>query len=92
MIDLSKECLKDDQEPILPEELTDEAFLESPVGKIMQALAGLEMAARAFEARIAQCEQYVMYLLAKDPTMGPKIAAMAKATQGTEAKDGQASE
>jgi hypothetical protein len=97
MIDLSKEGVTGDndssetQEPSLPDELMDEEFLDSPVGKIMQALAGLEMAAKAFETRIGQCEQYVMYLLAKDPTMGPKIAAMAKATTETEASNGKES-
>ena len=67
-------------ENALPEEMLDPEFLESPIGKIFQALAGLEMAAKAFETRITQCEQYVIYLLAKDPHLGPKIAMMAKAT------------
>jgi hypothetical protein len=88
MIDLEKE-MTDGEKPVLPNELMDDEFLESPIGKIMQALAGLEMAAKAFETRIAQCEQYVMYLLAKDPLMGPKITAMAKAAQEAEAKNGQ---
>ena len=59
----------------------DQEFLDSPLGRIMQALAVLELAAQSMQARISQCETYITYLLAKDPVVGPRIAAMAKATK-----------
>lgn len=71
-------------EDALPEEMMDQEFLDSPIGRIMQALAGLEMAAAAFESRISQCEIYLTYLLAKDPQVGTKIAEMAKANKEAE--------
>jgi len=83
MTDLEKAGLignTQDEGQALPDEMMDEQFLDSPLGKIMQALAGLEMAAKAFEARIAQCETYVTYLLSHDPIMGPKIQAISKAS------------
>ena len=88
MIDLEKandEISTDNNS--LPDEMMSEEFLDSPVGRIMQALAGLEVAATAFDSRIAQCEKYIMYLLAKDPHMAPRIAAIAQATKNEEKQE-----
>ena len=82
--DLEKAGLIGTQEPQgepLPEEMMDQDFLDSPVGRIMQALAGLEVAAKSFDARLSQMEQYVTYLLSKDPHTGPKIAEIMRAGQ-----------
>ena len=87
MIDLAKAGLVGASEEKLPDEMMDQEFLDSPIGRIMQALAGLELAAQAFESRIAQCETYLTYLLAKDPQVGAKIAAMAKTVTETKEKN-----
>jgi len=89
-IDLEKAGLTGSQEikeEALPEEMMDQDFLESPLGMIMQALAGLELAAKAFNARLDQMEQYVTYLLSKDPHMGPKIAQIMKTGQDKSASE-----
>jgi hypothetical protein len=87
--DLEKAGLIGSQEPqadALPEEMMDQEFLDSPVGRIMQALAGLELAAKSFDARLTQMEQYVTYLLSKDPHTGPKIAELMKAERQASAQ------
>lgn len=91
MTDLEKAGLLGDSQDALPDEMMDEEFLDSPVGRIMQALAGLEMAISAFDSRIGQCETYLTYLLSKDPTVGKKIHEMSKATLAAEqAQQGEA--
>lgn len=77
--DLLKEAgviVEEKPENVLPDEMTDPAFLDSPIGRIMQTLAALELAAQSFSERIATCERWLMWLAAKDPIMGPRIAEL----------------
>lgn len=78
--DLLKEAGLLSEEPkadnALPQEMTDPEFLESPLGRIMQSLAALQLAAESFSERLSTCERFVMFLAAKDPTMGPRIAEL----------------
>lgn len=69
------------EQDVLPPEMTDPEFLDSPLGRIVQTLAALELAAQSFSERIATCERYIMWLLAKDQTFGPKIAALDEAAK-----------
>lgn len=87
MIDLEQAGLAGEQDPqgdSLPSELLDEEFLNSPVGRIMQALAALELAVKSFDARIGQCETYLTYLLSKDPKFAQKIHEMSKKNVASE--------
>ena len=83
--DLLKEAglLSDTQQPenVLPTEMTDPEFLESPLGRIMQSLAALQMAAESFSERLSTCERFVMFLVAKDPTLGPSVAKLDEAAK-----------
>lgn len=78
--DLLKDAglLSDEPQPenVLPQEMTDPEFLESPLGRIMQSLAALQIAAESFSERLSTCERFLMFLVAKDPTMGPRIAEL----------------
>ena len=82
--DLLKEAgLLTDVEPAsaLPDEMTSPEFLESPLGRIMQSLAALQLAAESFGERISTCERFLMWLVAKDPTMGPRMAELDEAAK-----------
>ena len=84
-VDLLKDAglLLNVQQPenVLPAEMTDPEFLESPLGRIMQSLAALQMAAESFGERLATCERFVMFLVAKDPTLGPSVAKLDEAAK-----------
>jgi hypothetical protein len=63
-------------------------YLNSPMGRIEQAMAALMFATETFSARIAQCERHLAYLLSKDPVVGPKMREMAEAAKAGAGDDG----
>lgn len=67
-----------------PEGMSEEEYLNSPMGRIEQAIAALLFASETFGKRLDQCERYLTYLLAKDPFMGKKINAIAEAAKKAE--------
>lgn len=72
-----------------PQGMNEEEYLNSPMGRIEQAMAALMFASETFGQRLDQCERYLTYLLAKDAHMGPKIAAIAEAAKKEEEKNAE---
>jgi hypothetical protein len=75
-----EQLAQESAETIKAVEEAQEEYLNSPMGRIEQALAALMFHSETFSARIDQLERYVTYLLSKDPSVGDKIKAMAAVT------------